>query len=317
MKRISLALGGGGTKGFAHIGVIRQLEKSGFQIKAVSGTSAGGIVGCLYAYGIPTEEIESFSKSLKYSELFSRSSDDPPSLLGLGGLNKQLENILGDACFDQIKIPFGVTTVDIHSGDEIIINSGRLVDAAKATAAIPGIFPAMEIGHHTLVDGGVLDPVPVALARWLQPDLPVVAVSLTPQMEDWPKVPRIDIPPYVPIPQIIIDHLSQFRLGKAMHIFIDSMEIMINKITDLRLRLDKPDVIIRPKVHEYTMFDKVDIDHVIRLGEQAVLDALQDLKTINSPDKRLNRWFRVTKPPGKILKPDECLSRSDVGEDHH
>jgi len=301
MKKISLALGGGGMKGFAHIGVLRQLEKEGFQIQAIAGTSAGGIVGALYAYGIPTEEIQDFSKSLNYSELFSRSPHDPPSLLGLGGLYEKIKKILGDATFNDTKIHFAVTSVDIHSGDEVIIHKGGLVDAVMATTAIPGIFPAKELAGCTLVDGGVLDPVPVNIARWLLPGFPVVAVSLTPQMEDWPKVPRLDIPPYVPIPQFIVDQLNQFRLGKAMHIFIDSMDIMTNKITDLRLRVEKPDVVIRPQVHKYTMFDKVDVDEVISLGEKAVIAASNQLRQMASVSNRVNRWFKPSSSPGSLL----------------
>ena len=301
MKKISLALGGGGMKGFAHIGVIRQLEKEGYQIKAIAGTSAGGIVGALYSFGISIEKILEFSKSLEYSELFSRSTNDPPSLLGLGGLHKKVEKLLGDASFKNTKIKFSVTAVDIHTGEEVIIHSGKLVDAVKATSAIPGIFPAKVIADRTLIDGGVLDPVPVNLARWLFPGIPVVAVSLTPQMEEWPKIPRIDIPPYVPIPQFIMDQLNQLRLGKAMHVFIDSLDIMTNKITDLRLKIEKPDVVIRPKVHKYTMFDKVDVDEVIQLGEIAVKNSTDQLKNMTSVSNRVNRWFKPSRPPGKFL----------------
>lgn len=304
MKRISLALGGGGMKGFAHIGVIRQLEKEGYVIKAISGTSAGGIVGALYASGIDIETIREFAMSLNYSELFSRSAHDPPSLLGLGGLYEKIEKILGTAIFEQTKIKFAVTTVDIHSGCEIIIHKGNLVDAVKATAAIPGIFPAKEIGDHVLVDGGVLDPVPVNIARWLLPGFPVVGVTLTPQMEDWPKVPRLDIPPYVPIPQFIVDQLNQFRLGKAMHIFIDSLEIMTNKITDLRLKIEKPDVLIRPQVHKYTMFDKVDVDELIKLGEESVNNSSSQLRQMISISSRVNRWFKPSRAPAKLLYED-------------
>ncbi|MBM3136923.1 MAG: patatin, partial [Chloroflexi bacterium] len=105
-KRISLALGGGGTKGFAHIGVIRQLEKEGFEIRAIAGTSAGGIVGALYSYGLPINEIINLSKQLNFSEIFQRSSNDAPSLLGLGGLYKQLDRVLGDIEFNDLKIKF-------------------------------------------------------------------------------------------------------------------------------------------------------------------------------------------------------------------
>ena len=138
-----------------------------------------------------------------------------------------------------------------------------------------------------LVDGGVLDPVPVLTARWLMPDLPVFAVGLTPPMEEWPNVPRLDIPPYIPIPHFMVDQLNQLRLGQAMHVFIDSMEIMVNTVADLRLKIEKPDVIIRPKVHKFTMFDKVDVDEMISLGEQAVIEAEKEIESIFSVSNRL------------------------------
>ncbi len=93
MKNITLALGGGGTKGFAHIGVIKQLEKYGYQPSTIAGTSAGGIVGSLYAVGYSTAEIESFARSLNYAKLFTLNTKEAPSLLGLGGLYALLINI--------------------------------------------------------------------------------------------------------------------------------------------------------------------------------------------------------------------------------
>ena len=85
MKKITLALGGGGMKGFAHIGVIRQLEKEGYQIAALSGTSVGGFVGSLYASGFSTQELEAFSKSIKFPNIFTLAPHDSPSLIGLQG----------------------------------------------------------------------------------------------------------------------------------------------------------------------------------------------------------------------------------------
>jgi NTE family protein len=301
MKNITLALGGGGTRGFAHIGVIRQLEKFGYQIKAIAGTSAGAIIGALYSYGLSIEDIISFSKKLNYTDLFNRSHQDAPSLLGLGGLYKHIENLIGNTKIEDLKIKFASLSVDTNSGKEVIINSGSLVNAIKATTAVPGIFPAYRINGLNLVDGGVLDPVPVLTARWLMPELPVIAVGLTPQMEKWPKVPRLDIPPYVPIPQFLVDQLNQLRLGQAMHVFIDSMEIMVNTVADLRLKLEKPDVIIRPEVHKYTMFDKVDVDEMIYLGEQAVIKSTREIESVFMVLNRLNRWFKVANPPGMLI----------------
>ncbi len=301
MKNITLALGGGGTKGFAHIGVIRQLEKLGFQIEGIAGTSAGGIVGALYSYGFSIEEIISFSRKLKYSDLFSLSHQDSPSLLGLGGLYRLIEKLFGDTLIENMKLKFATTAVDTNSGKEIIINSGSLVDAIKATTAVPGIFPAKRIYDLNLVDGGVLDPVPVQTARWLHPDLPVFAVALTPKMENWSNVPRLDIPPYMPIPQFVVEQLKQLRLGQAMHVFIDSMDIMVNTVADLKLKLEKPDVIIRPEVHRYTIFDKVDINEAIYLGEKSVLDSVTEIESAFTVSKKLNRWFKVTNPPGLLI----------------
>jgi len=301
MKNISLALGGGGTKGFAHIGVIRQLENMGFKINAIAGTSAGGIVGALYSYGFSIEELVAFSRNLRYSDFFNRSHQDAPSVLGLGGLYKQLEKLLGKTKIEELKLKFASISVDTNSGKEVIFDSGSVVNAVKATTAVPGIFPAQRINGLNLVDGGVLNPVPVLAARWLKPELPVFAVSLTPQMKNWPNVPRLDIPPYVPIPQIFVEQLNQLRLGQAMHVFIDSMEIMVNTVADLRLKLEKPDVIIRPEVHKFTMFDKVDVDEMVYLGSQAVLESAKEIESAFSVSNRLNRWFKVANPPGILV----------------
>ena len=301
MKNISLALGGGGTKGFAHIGVIRQLENMGFKINAIAGTSAGGIVGALYSYGFSIEELVAFSRNLRYSDFFNRSHQDAPSVLGLGGLYKQLEKLLGKTKIEELKLKFASISVDTNSGKEVIFDSGSVVNAVKATTAVPGIFPAQRINGLNLVDGGVLNPVPVLAARWLKPELPVFAVSLTPQMKNWPNVPRLDIPPYVPIPQFFVEQLNQLRLGQAMHVFIDSMEIMVNTVADLRLKLEKPDVIIRPEVHKFTMFDKVDVDEMVYLGSQAVLESAKEIESAFSVSNRLNRWFKVANPPGILV----------------
>jgi len=300
-KKISLALGGGGTKGFAHIGVIRQLEKEGFEIGAIAGTSAGGIIGALYAFGISTNEIINLSSRLKFSDIFQRSNDDAPSLLGLGGLYKELEKTFGDATFKDLKIKFAAISVDTVSGTPIIMNEGKIVNAVKATTAVPGIFPAMKFGNLNLVDGGVLDPVPVSTARWLSPDLPVVAVNLTPPLEKWPETLRMDIPPFVPIPQFIVEQLNQFRLGQAMRAFINSMEIMMNMVTELKIKVDKPDLLIRPDVFNYTMFSKVEVDAMVKIGEDAVKQQKDELNKMFGLSNRANRWLRVARKPGKTI----------------
>ena len=100
-----------------------------------------------------------------------------------------------------------------------------------------------------------------------------------------------------------------------MHVFIDSIEITTNTIAELRLKIEKPDVIINPRVHHYTMFDKVDIDEVISLGEQAVIEQRESLKAVFSTGSRVNRWFKVVRPPGLLVSElKDQSAASEIGE---
>jgi len=199
-------------------------------------------------------------------------------------------------------MPFAATAVDTNSASEIIFNKGKLTTAIRASTAVPGIFPAEIIDDMNLVDGGIMDPVPVTVARWLCPNCPVIAVSLLPEMKNWPEIPRLTVPPYVPIPHFLIEQFNQLRYGKAAQVFLDSMEIMTNMIADLKLRIDKPDAILRPAVDHYTMFDKVDVDELIQLGEQAVIESKPALDNMMSVSKKMNRWLRINKLPGRLIE---------------
>ena len=301
MKKITLALGSGGTKGFAHIGVIQQLEKYGYTPSAIAGTSAGGIVGALYAAGFSSVEIASFANSINYSKLFTRKASDPPSLLGLGGLYELLKKYLGNMTFKDTKIPFAVTTVDRNTGTEFIINSGKLSDAVKATTAVPGIFPPFIHGNKILVDGGILNPVPVNIARWLKYDVPVLAVSLTAPPDKWSLLPKYEVPSFVPIPQFVVDQLSQLRLGKAVESFIDSLELMVNEIAWLKLKEENPDVLINPSIYKFSMIENINVDDAIELGKNSVKEKIEDISRAYSISNKVGRWIRASKPPAQFL----------------
>src|SRR3990172_3275301 len=175
---VTLALGGGGAKGNSHIGVLRRLEKENFRIRAVAGTSFGGIVAVMYAAGYSPAEIEQIFADVDQSRLYNRAKEESSSLLGLVGVRAWLDTVLGERTFEDLKIPCAVTATDMTSGREIILSKGRLKDALLATIALPGIFPVFVADGMELVDGGVLDPVPVSVARSLAPKLPVIAVIL-------------------------------------------------------------------------------------------------------------------------------------------
>lgn len=170
-----LALGGGGARGFAHIGVIKAFEESGLDFPIVTGTSIGSLVGSLYAYGLNSSDMLELAKTLnakdiRTSKLFFRPS---PS--------KNIENLMnkiyGDIQFSDLNKKFALSTVDIRTGDEVVLTSGNLAKAVSASCAVPLIFSPVEWEDYKLVDGGFANVVPSDLARQLGAEI-VVSVDI-------------------------------------------------------------------------------------------------------------------------------------------
>ncbi|HEX6270774.1 MAG TPA: patatin-like phospholipase family protein [Anaerolineales bacterium] len=286
---ITLALGAGGAKGNSHIGVIRRLEKEGFRIRGIAGSSFGGLVAVYYALGYSPDQIEDMFALVDQAVLYGRAPDDGPSLLGLAGVTSLLKGSLSDRTFDDLKLPCVLTAVDLSGGNEVLLSKGRLVDAILASIAMPGIFPARHVDGHELVDGGVLDPVPVGPARSLAPRLPVVAVVLTPPIGGPAQSWTIPVPAYLPRPLVM--RLSRMRYAQALDTFMRSLDIISRAVTQYRLEMDRPDVIIRPRVNGIDTLDQVDVHAVVRKGEDAVEEALPQLRRLSG---WRNRFHRIT-----------------------
>ena len=284
---ISVALGGGGARGYAHIGVLRQLETEGFHIRAVSGASAGGIVAVAYAAGLSPDEMETIFVKLDQSKLFARSSNEGPGLLGLSGAARFFEELFGDRTFSDLQIPCAVVAVDLKECQEVVLNKGRVVDAILATIAVPGVFPPRQYGDSQLVDGAVLDPVPVTVARSLAPMLPVVAVVLEIMTEATSSFNSIPLP--VPVPAPLVQRLTRTRVAQAFSLFLQSVDVSSRNMAEMRLRMDNPEVIIRPDVSGIGMLDKVDVHKVAHLGELATEAVLPELQRLAAWPNRLRR----------------------------
>ena len=286
---ITLALGGGGSKGNSHIGVIRRLEKEGFRVKGVAGTSFGGLIAVLYALGYTPDQLEELFASADQSQFYGHGPNDGPSLMGLAGVTRLLEEKIGDKTFSDLKMPCVLTAVDLKSGREVLLKQGRLVDAMLATIAMPGVFPARYIDGLELVDGGTLDPVPVAPARMLAPRLPVVAVVLTMPMgipaQSW----RLPFQKYW-AGRLVSSLLSKMRYDSVWDIFSRSLDITSRAVTQYRLEMDRPEVIIRPQVYDIDTLDVVDVHDVVRRGEVAAEAALPQLRSLFT---WRNRWRRT------------------------
>jgi NTE family protein len=289
---ITLALGGGGSRGAAHIGVLRVLEREGYRIQGISGTSVGSIIASLYAAGFSPDEIESRVASIDFTRLYGRLLSDGPGLLGISGLQDWLRKHLGERTFASLRIPCAVVAVDLVTRREITFRDGQVVEAILGSIALPGIFPPHHYGEYELIDGGTLDPVPVRAARDLAPKLPVVAVALTSPPDGshtaW-KVP-------LPVPQTIAHRLTRFRITQAFGIFLEAVDIGQRAITGLRLETDKPDVIIRPDVVGISFLEGIDILDVAQRGEIATMGVLSDLKYATSWQARIVRRWNLRGP---------------------
>jgi NTE family protein len=282
---IVLALGGGGAKGNAHIGVLRVLEREGVRVRGLAGTSIGGLMGAVYMAGThPDEMLERFS-ALDQSILFGRGPDEGPALLGLNQVEEFLREWLGDLRFEDLSFPLALTTIDLVNGQQVVLDRGDLVNAILATIAIPGVFPPRKMGDYELVDGGLIDPVPAGLARRLAPGLPVVAVALSP--EPGSMTEGVVVPDYHPLP--VLQRLNRLRLAQALDIFLRSVDIAGRLLTEMRLEVDQPEVLIRPEVAHIGLLDQVDVGDTAMLGEKAAEAALDELKRFDTWTSRLGR----------------------------
>jgi NTE family protein len=177
--KIGLALGSGAARGWAHIGVIQALEEMGIEIDVVSGCSIGSYVGAAYASG-KLSELAEWVESLTDWQVFA--------LMGVGfhkgglvsGLKvfKALQDNFSFETFEELNKPFAAVATDLYSGREVNFMSGSVVEAVKASCAIPGLFPPLLFENRWLVDGGVVNPVPVNMCRLLGADV-VIAVNLS------------------------------------------------------------------------------------------------------------------------------------------
>lgn len=273
-SRVGLALGGGGARGLAHIGVLKVLQREQIPIDVVTGTSMGGIVGAMYAAGLSIEQME--AEALKHGDIGQIFKLIDLRLIGnglLGGqrIKKLLAELLGaDTTFADLRLPFAVVSVDYTSGREVVLKEGKLVDAVRATMSVPGVFEPVELNGCHLLDGGVLDNVPVAVARQLGAEK-VIAVDVLPNF-------RLNEPGQEPI----VPPLKPRGMPKAYRQMWHLELVMIAALTAFRLKEAQPDVIIRPELPVdmdlLTSFDRP--QEAIECGERAAEAALPQLRML-------------------------------------
>jgi NTE family protein len=248
---IGLVLGGGGSRGIAHVGVLQVLLANDFPIDFIVGTSMGGIIGLLFALGVHPDIM------IERMEAMRRNGWMNIKNLSAGGRQEQLRTILteglGEKVFDDLSIPTTVMAVDLISGEEIAINQGPLLEAALATSALPAVFPGVETDGKVLVDGGIIDSLSTHTAFALGAKS-VIAVDLHQELDTervWGD----------PISDVIGIELPFPREGQPRPIASAwrALRVMSTYIHEERLRLDPPTVLLKPDVQGYGSMDFKDI----------------------------------------------------------
>lgn len=248
--KVALALGGGAARGFAHIGVIKALESQGVAINIVTGTSAGAVVGALYASGLSGFQLQRLAMETKESQVIDF------DVLGKGGwvkgelLERFVNARLQGRTFEKLAKPLGVVVTDLSNGQTVVLRAGNVGQAVRASASVPGIFIPSELGGRFFVDGGVTMPLPVQAARDMQADF-VIAVDIGEQPEGR-------------------------RPGGSIDVVLQAFTIMGQVIS--RSQAAQADILIRPDTRglSLTNFDSREL--AILRGEEAVARVLPELR---------------------------------------
>lgn len=280
-RRLGLVLGGGGGKGSAHIGVLSALEALRVSFDVLAGTSIGGLVGALYAVGYKPYQIEQWFLRATARNILER---DPTNsgLLGTRKIEALLREALGDRTFADTHIPLALVAVDVVAGKEVVLREGSLVEAALATSAVPGVFPPVIYGNQLLVDGGVLNNVPVSVALSLGAER-VIAVDLGLLADTFQSGPaRVAEPP--------LSLLSPRRWVPRNQLMIAerALSIMMAYVTEQRLAETPPTVLLRPVVGTMLPFDFSQTVQGRMMGERSVFEqraALEELRVWRNQDQ--------------------------------
>ena len=292
---IGLVLGGGAARGFAHIGVMQTLLKHGIVPDVVVGTSIGAVVGGCYAAHL-LDDLEAWARKLTFRGLLSYLDI---SLSGAGLINgrrlaSQLSSALHDTRIEDLPVRFAAIATEFNTGHEIWLTRGRIIDALQASYSLPGIFPPVRIGGRWLVDGALVNPVPISTARSLGARV-VIAVHLNSDLSGRGSIianhgsDDSDVMPESNGNRGFRDLFggrgtlmrqlfgSRERPGIPT-VMVEAFNVMQDRITRARMAGDPPDVLIAPKVGQIGWFDFHRASESIALGIEATERSLPEIK---------------------------------------
>lgn len=251
--RIGLALGGGAARGFAHIGVIKALEAQGIYPDIVVGTSAGSVVGAMYAAGNDGFALQKTAMEMDEAEisdwampLFGKSS----GVLKGDALQNYVNKAVKNAPIEKLKIPFGAVATDLNNGQPILFRRGNTGQAVRASSSVPSVFQPVRIGDRSYVDGGLVAPVPVRFAREMGADF-IIAVNISSQTDAQAAV-------------------------SSLEVLMQTFAIMGQRLNHYELK--DADVVIAPSLPKMGSNDFASRNRAILAGEQAAAAVMPQIK---------------------------------------
>jgi len=264
-KKVGLALSGGAARGFAHVGVLRVLQKEGIPIDMIAGTSSGAVMGAAYAWSQDTVRMTKDALDAGWKRMAPLIDPSIPKTGFIKG--KKIQDLIsnyvgGNIKFSDLKIPFACVATDIDTGEEIVIDSGSVPEALRASISIPGIFTVVKREGRYLVDGGLTTPVPVEVVKSMGADF-IIAVNVNPDVADR------------------MGKTSQERVAarKEPNIFQVMMQsIYITTYSLARNSLESADIVIEPDISNIGAGDFKKARELITRGRQAAQNAIPEIK---------------------------------------
>ncbi len=273
---VGLALGGGGARGIAHIGILKVLERENVPIDFLAGTSIGGIIAAPFAAGLSAHQIEKEALQLGSINNLVKLVDWLPKRNGIvqgQAVYRYLGEIWGENLnFDDLKRELALVAVDLHSGKQIVLRSGPVSEAVRATMAIPGVIAPMKKGDAKLVDGGILNNVPADVAREMGADV-VIAVDVA--------AARL-----ITDPDSGLNAEDVIRSALVPDFALDmwrAQAVMMQEIVRLRLGANPPDLLIKPAIPpDVNTFSLGRMAELVRIGEEAAEAVLSEILALTT-----------------------------------
>jgi len=265
--RVGLVLSGGGARGFAHIGVLRSLERAGAKFDVVAGTSMGAIIGSLYAAGRTPAEIYEIAKTTTWRDVIDISLQ--------AGLMKgdRFESFLAEhlpSTFEELRLPMAITTTDVESGEVVVLVEGNLIKAVRASSSLPGAFEPIAYGGRTMADGGIVNNLPIAAATLLGATR-VIASDVSPPRHSVYRTPEQEGTWW----ERMVATVKMERRNPMVQMMLRSSDIMQSILVDIQASLHPADLRIRMSMPDYRMESFKFYEEIVVAGERTADAALE------------------------------------------